>query len=266
MVATRAKEKTMRGTVKGVIVASIVAICPGVAAAIPAQVETDLNVRLGPGTTYGIVDVLPDGAVVDVLACYSGWCEVSWEGFDGFASRAYLDIPDAVKIIAPTTEALLVPGVVVYENRYYDRPVWARGGRVIREATRREIRRDARSDARREVRQNRREVRHNRRINARAERSRDNHTQLQKREARGHVDEHRMRLSESRRQRRSRAAQIHHLQSESMRVHQRRNAIDSSRRRAAERAHAQSRKPPGRLERSHDRHGIRRDTGHRHRH
>ena len=32
-----------------------------------AQVATDLNLRVGPGTEYGIIDVIPAGYPVDVL-------------------------------------------------------------------------------------------------------------------------------------------------------------------------------------------------------
>jgi uncharacterized protein YraI len=80
----------MYRSLKAVLAASFLVTSVGIASAVPARVETDLNVRLGPSTGYGIVDVLPAGAVVDVLACYEGWCEVVWEGLDGFASRAYL--------------------------------------------------------------------------------------------------------------------------------------------------------------------------------
>jgi uncharacterized protein YraI len=147
-----------------------------IASAAPAVVEADLNVRTGPGTGYAVVDVLPGGITVDAIACYSGWCEVSWEGRDGFASRAYLDIISTATILVPPPNVAVVPGVVVYERSYWDRPVWDVAGRVIR----RELRQDARQDRRehrREVRQDRREyrrdVRQDRRQDVRQERRQD---------------------------------------------------------------------------------------------
>jgi uncharacterized protein YraI len=242
----------MRASIKGVFAASLLAIWPGVAAAVPAQVQTDLNVRFGPGTDYGVVDVLPGGVTIDVLACYSGWCEISWEGFDGFASGAYLDIPAAVTVVAPTSRALLVPGVIVYESRYYDRPVWARGGRIIREAIRRDIRRDAWRDARRDIRHVRREVRGEQRANARAvERRRDNRMELRRHEAHSHISQRHTRISDRNRNRHQIAAQAHHRQRANMRIH----ARQPIHRQAAERAHAESRNAPRGFERRQGRRG-----------
>lgn len=60
------------------------------AAAAPAIVSTDLNMRSGPGTNYRVVDVLPGGATVDVRGCSGSWCRVRWGGDVGYASRNYL--------------------------------------------------------------------------------------------------------------------------------------------------------------------------------
>src|SRR5665213_1323957 len=62
----------------------------GVAAAAPAVVTSDLNMRSGPGTNYGVVDVLPGGSTVDVLSCGGSWCRVASGGAEGYASRNYL--------------------------------------------------------------------------------------------------------------------------------------------------------------------------------
>ncbi len=64
----------------------------GLAAAAPALVTADLNLRSGPGTNYGVVNVLPGGATVDVLDCAGSWCRVAWGGVEGFASRSYLGL------------------------------------------------------------------------------------------------------------------------------------------------------------------------------
>lgn len=59
----------------------------GLAAAAPALVTADINVRSGPGVNYGIVGMLPGGSSVNVLGCSGAWCRVG----GGYASRDYLD-------------------------------------------------------------------------------------------------------------------------------------------------------------------------------
>ena len=149
----------MQQAIKGVFAAFLLAGASGAAWAVPAIVETDLNVRSGPSTGYPVLDTMPAGATVDVVACYSGWCELVWDGFGGFASRAYLAITPGVTVIEPPAGAIVAPGIVVYEARYFDRPIWTSRGHIIRQA----IRRDVRQDRRQDLRQDRREVRQERR-------------------------------------------------------------------------------------------------------
>ena len=135
-------------------VAAVLGLSTGLAAASPAISETDLNMRTGPGTEYGVVTVIPGGATVDVAGCGGGWCDVAWAGYSGYASAGYLDAMGGVAI-APPPAVVVRPGVVVRDRRY------VRPGRVINRAVRgvgRAIRRDARQD-RREVRQDRRQGR-----------------------------------------------------------------------------------------------------------
>lgn len=74
--------------------AAIAATLLGCTAALaaPAQVTTTLNLRTGPSTGYAIETALPAGALVDVRGCTRGrnWCRVNWNGYDGWASSAYL--------------------------------------------------------------------------------------------------------------------------------------------------------------------------------
>lgn len=60
------------------------------AAAWPAEVMTDLNMRAGPGTNHGVVMVMPGGAIVDVRGCQANWCEVAYANRIGFASSNFL--------------------------------------------------------------------------------------------------------------------------------------------------------------------------------
>lgn len=54
------------------------------------EVTTPLNLRAGPGTGYGVVDVLARGERVDVVRRTGGWCEIRRPGPDGWVSCRYL--------------------------------------------------------------------------------------------------------------------------------------------------------------------------------
>lgn len=61
------------------------------ASAAPAFATSNVNVRSGPGTGYGIVDALRRGDRVDVQYCRGSWCFVEKRGPDGWVSASYLD-------------------------------------------------------------------------------------------------------------------------------------------------------------------------------
>jgi uncharacterized protein YraI len=67
----------------------------GAAGAAPAMSRSDLNVRSGPGTGYGVVGVIQAGQTVDVAGCDGGWCQVAFDGGSGFANRSYLQMAGA---------------------------------------------------------------------------------------------------------------------------------------------------------------------------
>ena len=72
--------------------ATIVALSTGWAAAAPAVVLDYLNLRVGPGYGYGIIEVIPSGWIVDAGACGDGWCQVNVDGFAGYVDANYLGI------------------------------------------------------------------------------------------------------------------------------------------------------------------------------
>lgn len=79
----------------------------------PAPVETaattaDLNLRAGPGTTYAVLAVMPEGATVTLTGQTSnGFHSVSWNGQNGWAFSAWLAIgaapPPPPPVSDPTT-------------------------------------------------------------------------------------------------------------------------------------------------------------------
>jgi len=61
------------------------------ALATDATATTALNVRSGPGASYGVVDTLTPGEVVDATECQpNGWCYITHPGPDGWVSSSYL--------------------------------------------------------------------------------------------------------------------------------------------------------------------------------
>ncbi len=49
-----------------------------------------LNVRSGPGTKHGVVGVLKNGAVVNILSTHSGWYKIKYNGKDAYVSASYI--------------------------------------------------------------------------------------------------------------------------------------------------------------------------------
>ncbi len=61
-----------------------------------ATVTERLYLRNGPGTTYGVLQVMPAGATVTIVSGPSnGWYQVTHQGTTGWASAQYLDVDDS---------------------------------------------------------------------------------------------------------------------------------------------------------------------------
>jgi uncharacterized protein YgiM (DUF1202 family) len=83
------------------LAAGLLLAATGTAAAAPAVVTNDLNLRSGPSTGYRVVNVMPAGATVDVIDCSGNWCRVAWGGTEGYASLNYLGLGEAAYAQAP---------------------------------------------------------------------------------------------------------------------------------------------------------------------
>jgi hypothetical protein len=81
--------------------ASIVALSTGWAAAAPAVVLDFLNLRVGPGYDYGVIEVIAAGAIIDAGGCADGWCQVNVNGIAGYVDANYLGAARAAVIAAP---------------------------------------------------------------------------------------------------------------------------------------------------------------------
>src|SRR5215469_9924112 len=92
--------------------AGLLALSTGFAAAAPAVVQQDVNLRAGPGIGYEVIAAMPSGATVDVMGCEAGWCRVAFSGTTGFASRGYLGLGGGVAA-APTYGVAVGPAYEV---------------------------------------------------------------------------------------------------------------------------------------------------------
>jgi Bacterial SH3 domain len=57
-----------------------------------AAVTASVNLRSGPGTDQEIITTIPAGSTVRVTSCSGEWCEVTWNGRDGYAIARNLSI------------------------------------------------------------------------------------------------------------------------------------------------------------------------------
>ena len=76
-------------------------------AAFAATATASVNVRTGPGTSYGVVDTLAPGENVAIVGQSNGWCRVDKPGPNGWVSCAYLT-------------ASAFDGPRRYRDRFYD--------------------------------------------------------------------------------------------------------------------------------------------------
>jgi len=61
------------------------------ATAAPALAINNVNLRQGPGTTYTVIMTIPGGSNVDVSGCSGQWCQVTFQGQNGYAIATSFD-------------------------------------------------------------------------------------------------------------------------------------------------------------------------------
>jgi hypothetical protein len=97
---------------------SALILSAGAAAAAPAVAESAVNLRAGPGPQYEVLATIPGGATVDLAGCTGSWCQVSFNGETGYASRNYLALAGDV---GPSAGVVAVaPGYAYDDTPLYD--------------------------------------------------------------------------------------------------------------------------------------------------
>jgi uncharacterized protein YraI len=92
-------------------------------AAYEAYTRVDLNLRVGPDITYGVIDVIPYGEPVLVIGCLDDyfWCDVEWLGLRGWVAAEYLVQPGTSVYLPRIAPQIGLPIVVFSFNTYHDR-------------------------------------------------------------------------------------------------------------------------------------------------
>ncbi|WP_052952335.1 SH3 domain-containing protein [Devosia epidermidihirudinis] len=87
----RTTRKMLLNLATGIAVAATAALVflPSAQAA-PGTLTSNVNVRSGPGTNYGVVDTARRGEVVDVQQCQGSWCYITRRNGVGWVSASYL--------------------------------------------------------------------------------------------------------------------------------------------------------------------------------
>lgn len=91
----------------------------GSAFAAPAYATGNVNVRSGPSTGYGVLDVMRRGEQVDVQQCSGSWCFVQRYGPDGWVSSSYLSRSGGYQ---PPPPVVVQPSPPPYYDPYPPRP------------------------------------------------------------------------------------------------------------------------------------------------
>ena len=85
----------------------------------PAAVNTNVNLRQGPGTNYPIVITIPAGAPVAVTGCSGAWCQVTFQGQSGYIIATSLGAPPPLR---PYPPGYPPPPPPLYPPPYYGPP------------------------------------------------------------------------------------------------------------------------------------------------
>jgi uncharacterized protein YraI len=98
---------------------SIAAVTAAVAAAGPAlaattaTATTPLNIRTGPGPQYDVIGVIADNGQATVTGCIQGslWCQVTYNGRQGWAYSQYLAMNREGRTVVISQQPAAVPTV-----------------------------------------------------------------------------------------------------------------------------------------------------------
>jgi uncharacterized protein YraI len=102
---TAIREAAMFPPSKAIAALAILASSAARTAAEPAIIDTNVNLRSGPGGAFEVVAVMPEGSRLDVQKCGDEWCRVRFGHLSGYASRGLLKTGADAQISATSQPA-----------------------------------------------------------------------------------------------------------------------------------------------------------------
>jgi uncharacterized protein YraI len=108
-----------KSLIAGVSALAAVIAAPSMAMALDGVAVTDLNMREGPGSQYPIVATIQSNSQVQILGCLeeARWCQVNWQGNQGWSYSEYLAIDQAgEQIYVPQARSVLDIPVVAFQG------------------------------------------------------------------------------------------------------------------------------------------------------
>jgi len=111
----------------------LIALSATCVAAKPTTVTAEVNLRKSPNTDSEVVTVLHKGTPVEVVTCMAGWCQVNFNGQNGYAIAKNLGLAGPhYAVVDGEVEygpPMYAPGpYVVGPPVYYGGPYWGWGG------------------------------------------------------------------------------------------------------------------------------------------
>lgn len=86
--------------------------------ATPTTVTAEVNLRDTPATTGKVLALIPKGTSVEVATCTNGWCQVSFNGQQGYSISKNLGMPQPAPrrvVRRPVPQVYAEDGPVVYD-------------------------------------------------------------------------------------------------------------------------------------------------------
>jgi uncharacterized protein YraI len=103
----------IRSTIIVAAATAVAALSQPVYAATVASAVTPLNIRSGPGPQYSVIGAIPANAQATVIGCIQGslWCQISFNGNQGWAYSQYLTTTISGRSLALSQRAAELPPV-----------------------------------------------------------------------------------------------------------------------------------------------------------
>jgi uncharacterized protein YraI len=106
---------------RAALAAVVITLSVANAMARPIATTDDTNLRNEPGSDKKILTLIPQGTTVEVGKCTNGWCEVSWNGQDGYSIAHNLGVaprPRPPSAAAQAAPAAVAPASPVRPNAF----------------------------------------------------------------------------------------------------------------------------------------------------